>query len=268
MAAKQPKVEPVKKPYLKGSFCGKDAWKTVPKRFAGMLMICFVYAIASMIMNFDSLAGRIIVGVLIVGIALYYVFAKGMEQGTGDVGYGEMMYARQQEGKTIAKLDSERCYHPLKGFFEALLGALPYVLVALVFAVLTKPTVYSLGGLPSWTQEMMLQDEFGDALRYYQETHGMTALEILRIIVRIMCMPVMSVATYLGTDAALLAERLSPLFLLLPAAAYGIGYLQGPAQRERINTGIKIGVSKKQRKQQREKKARKKASAKTPERLI
>ena len=42
MAAKQPKVEPVKKPYLKGSFCGKDAWKTVPKRFAGMLMLCFV----------------------------------------------------------------------------------------------------------------------------------------------------------------------------------------------------------------------------------
>lgn len=148
MAAKQPKVEPVKKPYLKGSFCGKDAWKTVPKRFAGMLMICFVYAIASMIMNFDSLAGRIIVGVLIVGIALYYVFAKGVEQGTGDVGYGEMMYARQQEGKTIAKLDSDRCYHPLKGFFEALLGALPYVLVALVFAVLTKPTVYSLAVCP------------------------------------------------------------------------------------------------------------------------
>ena len=268
MAAKQPKVEPVKKPYLKGSFCGKDAWKTVPKRFAGMLMLCFVYAIASMIMNFDSLVGRILVSVFIVGVALYYVFAKGVEQGTGDVGYGEMMYARQQEGKTIAKLDSDRCYHPLKGFFEALLGALPYVLVALVFAVLTKPTVYSLGGLPSWTQEMMLQDEFGDALRYYQETHGMTALEILRIIVRIMCMPMMSVATYLGTDAALLVERLSPLFLLLPAAAYSIGYLQGPAQRERINTGIKIGVSKKQRKQQREKKARKKASAKTPERLI
>ena len=125
MAAKQPKVEPVKKPYLKGSFCGKDAWKTVPKRFAGMLMICFVYAIASMIMNFDSLAMRIVVSVMIVAAALYYAFAKGMEQGTGDVGYGEMMYARQQEGKTIDKLDSDRCYHPLKGFFEALLGALP-----------------------------------------------------------------------------------------------------------------------------------------------
>ena len=148
------------------------------------------------------------------------------------------------------------------------IGALPYVLVALVFAVMTKPTTYSLGTLPSWTQEMLLQDEFGDALRYYQETHALTALEILRFIVRIMCMPMMSIATYLGPDAALLAERLSPLFLLLPAVAYGVGYLQGPVQRERINTGIKIGVNKKQRKQQREKKARKKASAKTPERLI
>ena len=137
-----------------------------------------------------------------------------------------------------------------------------------MFAVMTKPTTYSLGTLPSWTQEMLLQDEFGDALRYYQETHALTALEILRVIVRIMCMPMMSIATYLGTDAALLAERLSPLFLLLPAVAYGVGYLQGPVQRERINTGIKIGVNKKQRKQQREKKARKKASAKTPERLI
>ena len=45
----------------------------------------------------------------------------------------------------------------------------------------------------------------------------------------------------MGNDAALLAERLSPLFVLLAPLGYGVGYTQGKALRDKINTGIKMG---------------------------
>lgn len=267
--AAQPQVEKVVKPYLRGVFCGKDAWKEVPKRFVSMLAVCFIYLIASMLTSFDSLALRCAFSAVIVAIVLYYEFARGMGQGTGDTGYGEMMYVRQEEGKTVSEDDRARCFHPLKGFFEAFLGALPFFLVALVFALITRPTTYSLGALPSWTEELMLQNEFGDALRYYEAERSVEAMDILRVVARIMAMPLMSVATCLGNDATLLAERLVPLFVLLAPAAYGAGYTRGPVQRTLINTGIQIGVNKKRRKQSKERKARRKQNqSKTPERLI
>ena len=39
-------------------------------------------------------------------------------------------------------------------------------------------------------------------------------------------------------DGMLLLERLSPIIVLLPAIAYGTGYLQGQKERTRIHTGI------------------------------
>ena len=59
----------------------------------------------------------------------------------------------------------------------------------------------------------------------------------------------------------LLLERFSPLIVLLPACAYGTGYLQGRKERTKIHTGI--AESNRQR-VRREKKARKARMAKIP----
>ena len=75
-----------------------------------------------------------------------------------------------------------------------------------------------------------------------------------------------AVFSYTGNDAALLAERLSPLFVLLAPLGYGLGYTQGRKLRDKINTGIKMGDDRKKR---RERKARKQRQrSKSPERLI
>ncbi|MDD3335159.1 MAG: hypothetical protein PHI98_06515 [Eubacteriales bacterium] len=263
---KKPVIEKVEKPFLTGSFCGKDAWKEVPKRVLALLGVSFLYFIGSVLISFDSLIGRILPAIAIIALVIYYQLVRGMSQGTGDVAYGEMMYSRQEEGKDISPEDRNRCYHPAKGFFEALMGAAPYVLIALVFAVMTKPITYALGVLPSWTSELMLQNEFGNPLNYYTTGAGIQALDILRIIVRAMIMPFVSVASYISADATLLMERLSPLCILIAPLAYGIGYLQGPAQRTKINTGIKMGDDKKRRKERKARKQRR--QSKTPERLI
>lgn len=262
----KPKVEKVEKPYLTGSFCGKDAWKEVPKRLLAVLGIALLYFIGSVLISFDSLIGRAIAAFLIVGLVIYYQLLKGMSQGAADVAYGEMMYDRKEQGKSLDKADSDRCFHRLKGFFEAFMGTLPFVLLALVFAIITKPLTYTLGVLPSWTGELMLQDEFGDALRYYAQTASFTAEGVLRIIVRAMTMPFVSVATAMGDSATLWAERLSPLLVLVGPMCYGVGYLFGPNQRTRINTGIKMGDDKKRRKERKARKQRRQSKA--PERLI
>lgn len=258
--------EKVVKPYLTGSFCGKDAWKEVPKRFLAVVGISALYFIGSILMSFDSLWGRVLAAFLLVGLVVYYQLAKGMAQGANDVAFGEMMYARQTDGKPVEPSDKDRCFHPAKGFFTALLGALPFVLAAIVFAVITKPVLYALGVLPTWTSELMLQDEFGDALRYYQQVSSLTVEEVLRVFIRAITMPFVGIATYLGEGAALWAERLSPLFIMIAPLSYGVGYLFGPDQRTKVNTGIKLGDDKKRRK---ERKARKQRSqSRTPERLI
>ena len=70
----------------------------------------------------------------------------------------------------------------------------------------------------------MRQSEFGDALRYYENVGSLGAMDILRVIDRAMVMPLVNVFSYVSNDAALLGERLSPLFVLLAPLGYGLGY--------------------------------------------
>lgn len=112
----------------------------------------------------------------------------------------------------------------------------------------------------------MRQSEFGDALRYYESVGTLGVMDILRVIDRAMIMPFVNVFSYVSNDAALLAERLSPLFVLAAPLGYGLGYTQGKTLRDKINTGIKMGDDRKKR---RERKARKQRQrSKSPERLI
>lgn len=263
---RKPPVEEVKKPILQGSWHGRDAWKLALKRMLSMLAVSLVYLLVGALLNFESLWGRILTCVAIVGLVVYYQFYQGMTRGENDASFGEIMYTRQADGREVTAEDRERCFHPFKGMFAALVGAAPFVVFAIVFACMTKPVGYVLGVLPSWTEGMLQQSEFGNALRYYQMQAGIGATDIMRVIDRAMVMPFINVATYFGEDATVLIERLSPVLLLLAPVGYGLGYLQGPALRTKINTGIKMGDEKKKR---RERKARRQRQrSKTPERLI
>lgn len=262
----KPKVEEVKKPIITGSWHGEDAWRLALKRALAMLGISLLYLIGGLLLSFSSLWGRVLTSAMLIGLALYYECVQGMSQGQNDAAYGEIMYARRQEGKELTKKDTDRCFHPMKGYFAAMVGALPIVLVTLVFALITKPAVYRLGALPQWTQGLMNQSEFGDALRYYGQNTGMQFMDVLRVIVRACVMPFINVAVLISDSATLLVERLSPLLVLIAPLGYGIGYRRGLKLRARINTGIKMGDARKKRRERRERKARRQNRA--PERLI
>ena len=111
-----------------------------------------------------------------------------------------------------------------------------------------------------------MQTHVSEALAYYGAQETSMFMPILRIIVRALTMPFINVSLLLGTNGVLWAERLTPLWVLIAPLAYGIGYLQGPKLRIKINTGIQAGIRKKKRKERKARKAR--ASQKGPEQLI
>ena len=219
-----------------------------------------------MLLSFESLWGRLLSCIAVAGLVIYYQYYQGMVRGENDAAFAEIMYTRQEGGRFVEKDDRARCFHPFKGMFAAQVGAAPFVAFAVVYAVLTRPITYTLGVLPSWTEALMRQSEFGDALRYYENVGSMGVMDILRVIDRAMILPFVNVFSYTGNDVALLAERLSPLFVLLAPLGYGLGYTQGRKLRDKINTGIKMGDDRKKRSERKARKQRQRS--KSPERLI
>lgn len=259
-------VQEVKKPILIGSWHGRDACRLGFKAMASIAAAMVVYLLLGTMLSFNSLPLRLIICAVIVTLLFLYTRAQGLSWGQGDAAFSEIMYQRQQAGKPVEKRDQQRCYHPAKGFFAALIGALPFMTVALIFALLTRPAIYTLGMLPAWLGDLTRQSEFGNALRYYDMRTGFTALDALRIFCRAMVMPFINIAVLLGDEAILWTERLSPLLVLIVPLGFGLGYRNGVRARTRINTSIAIGDERKRRKERRERKRR--ARIDTPKRLI
>lgn len=258
--------EPVVKPILRGEWNAKETWKLVPKRFLSTLLVAVVFVFFSVMASLDNPVLRIAVSAAVILLVFYYQATRGMEMGEKDAAFSEIMYERQQEGRSVTGEDRARCFHPLRGFAATFFGVLPFVLLCIVYAFVAKRWSYELGVLPSWMNSNLMHNEMGDALSYYNTTRSMGVNDVLRIIVRCLTMPYINIAGAIGNDAILLAERLSPVFVLLAPMGYGVGYTRGPALRTRINTGIRQGVEKKKRKEMKARKKRQHSSA--PERLI
>ena len=249
-------IKPVIKPYLMGSWHGKYAFHKGVKMTVSILFISFIYVLLGLMLSFDSLALRVITSTILIVFAASYMFFQGANSGEADTAFSEIMYTHEQDGKAVVAYDRERCYHPGKGFYEVLIGLIPYLLITLVFAVLAQPLTYTLGVLPGWLLSSSAQSHVGEALQYY-EIHNISAfMTVLRVVARVITMPFINIALLLDVNTVLWTERLTPLWVSIAPLAYAFGYLQGPAMRIKVNTGIKIGVHKKKRKERKAQKAR------------
>ena len=260
------KAAPPAAPMLHGSWNGKSAYRLSRKVLLNVIGVSVVYLFISLILSFDSIALRAVFSFALVGLAFGFLYNEGLRSGESDAALAEIMYERDKEGKSISSAERDRCFHPVKGFFAVLIGVLPFVLIAAVFAILTKPAAYTLGMLPGWVQNLTRQDAFGDALQYYAAREGMNWLDICRIVVRAMVMPFVSVAVLAGDRALLLVERLSPLLVCIAPLGFGFGYRGGPRVRAGIHQSIRIGDTRKKQRARKERRRRQRSSA--PERLI
>lgn len=264
---KKTKQTIVSKPFMTGNATDRSMIGDA-LAFLGVWAVCvFMCAIACMVVLPGSDGLRIAFDCIIELIVLMLFFNNGANKGTEAVGRGEIMYQRSENGRPVSDDEKASCYHPAKGFLTGIAGTLPLLILTVTLALLAKRTVTTAGTLPAWLSGYERRSEIGDALTAYTQLTPATFTDILRMIVRILIMPVVSAIGSENREGLLLAERLSPLVVLLPAIAYGIGYTRGPVLRSRVHTAIADGKKKQRKREKREHRERRRSITKGTEKL-
>ena len=262
---KQP-VKPVEKPFLTGAPTDERTVKSALAFFGVLLMAAFMSFLVCSMFSMDNAILRVGLNAIVEIVMLMIFFNNAIGRGADAVARGEILYQRQEKGQLFSASEKAICFHPLKGYMTGLLGTLPLLICAALLAALAQRQSTGYGALPGWVSTLQQRSEVGDALAAYTVRGGMQFVDVLRIIVRILIMPFISMVGSENRDGLLLVERLSPVIVLLPALAYGTGYLQGRSERTKIHTGIAENRKSRARKEKRARKARV-ARPKGPEQL-
>lgn len=266
MDAKKKNKKPasVKKPFLTGSPVDQSTVKSALVTLGMLVVMMILFLLAGAVFMFENTLLRYALNAVVLFTCYLMFYYYGMSAGTQAVNHGEIMYVRRESGRTVEPYELVRAYHPLKGLIGALLGALPLFLCALTLACIAHRQTMTIGVLPSWTVGLADRAEFGDAVAFYSASTVMSAEDVLRIIVRMSCMPWVNIFGPENSFAMLTMERISPILVMLPALAYGLGYTQGPRARARIHGDIEAGKRKHARKLRKQKKAGITAQKKAP----
>ena len=262
----KPKVNQINLQYLRAPLLSKDTFKLAVKCFFSILLSAIAYLVCMVLFTADNDIFKIVVSLAIVGVALLFQYSSGITKGVAQCTFAEILFINKQEGKLVSTQELNKAYNPLKGIVAVLIGASPFILIAIVYAFITSYDYYSLGALPTWLNPYRLQGEFADALSYYSTAYTFSLQDFLKIIVRLLVFPFVSIADIFGKEAILWVERFSPILLLIAPMGYGIGYFYGENERKKILKGILIGDKKKKRTEKKARKARQ--QSKSPERLI
>lgn len=243
----------VRKPWLKGRGVSALAARRGGRVAGYVAMSAFIYFFMGQLMSLDILWLRVLINLAALGLMALLFYSDGGRMGEGDVAFAEIVYARREEGKEIPRKDLDRCFHPAKGFFTALVGVAPFVLICLIYAPQARLATYSLGALPGWLAPYQTRADIGLALGYYQQQAVFGLVDALRLAVRLLVFPFVNLAGADNAQGMLLIERLSPLLVMLTPLCYGIGYLRGERLRAMVHGGI---AQNKRRKQRRDARAR------------
>ncbi len=237
-AARKKSAPIIRKPYLKGRAVSALAAKR-GLRVSGYLLISAVlFFFLGQLLALDAAWLRVPLNLAVLAAFAALMYNEGARMGEGDVSFAEIALGRKKDGKTVSQAEIDRCYHPGKGFFTALAGSLPVVLLCLVYAFMAVPDRYTLGALPSWLSAYQSRADISLALSYYNDRTGPQAVDFLRLAVRLLIFPYVNLAGAGNKAALLLVERLSPLLVTIAPMFYGVGYLQGERYRALIHGGI------------------------------
>lgn len=253
---KNAKPQLVYKPFLRGVPVSAMAAKRGIKLLGYTALFTFLYVLVGSALSFENTLLRVALNTMLVLAAAALVYSDGARQGENDVTFAEIAQNRLDEGKTVPQSERAQCYHPAKGFFTALCGAAPIVLIMLVYALLAQKQTYTLGVLPSWVAAYDRQAEVGQALAYYNQHAGMGVADALRVAARLINFPFVNMVGAGNYDALYLIDKLSPLLCLITPLGYPLGYLRGPMMRAMVHGNIKENNRKQKRRVQKERKMR------------
>lgn len=264
MQKNKKKIKPVSKPYLTGSAVDSTTVKSAVSFFFSLFLVVVANILLGGVSMWDAAWLNILFNgaLVLVIVAVYY--QNGSGKGAVAVTQGEVMYQRQEDGRNVDPKDRALCFHPLKGFVIGLLGTLPVMLCAVALAFVAQKQYTGLGTLPSWISTLQRQTEMGDALAVYAGTTTLGLEGTLRVLVRMFIMPWVNIVGSDNREGLLWLERFSFFLTLLPAAGYGLGYLQGTKIRTVVHTNIALGKRKRAHKEKKQRMAR---LSKGPEQL-
>ena len=237
----------VYKPYLKGNWHDGAAVKRGLGLLLYYVLFAFLYFVVGSALSFGGEALRIVMNLMMVLVCAAILYMNGAKVGEAEVAFAEIAYARKESGKGVDTKDYERCYHPLKGVFIALIAAIPLLLITVPHAITAVKRVYALQSLPSWVSGYSTQEDVMLPLQYYQQNVSVSFMDILRIVSRVLVFPFANIATADRPDAMLLVDRLSPLLALIPLAGFPVGYLTGPRSRAIVHGDISTSNTRHQR---------------------
>ncbi len=256
------------KSFLTGTATDERTFKNSLK-FLGILLIVFVIAfIACASATFDSIILRLLMNCAVIILLMYIFYNNGSKRGTEDVARGEILWQKREKGLTYSESERKMCFHPIKGYLIGLIGSILVVIPALILAFNTSVQTTASGTLPSWMQAYVKRSDIGDALINYTQPSGMQFIDYIRAIVRVAILPFVNIIGSDQKNGLMILERLSPIILLLPSAAYGTGYISGKNIRKRIHTVISENDKKRIRKEQKRRNAKSRRSInREPEKL-
>ncbi len=252
---KKKSAQLIYKPYLKGRWASTLATRRGGRVAVYLLMSVFVFFFLGQMMALEITWLRMLINLAVLGMLALLFFSDGARAGEGDTAFAEIALTRQQEGRVIPDKDLDRCFHPVKGFFTALVGVSPFVLLCLIYAPMARPAVYTLGALPGWLEPYLKRSDIGLALAYYQQHTPFVLADALRLIVRLMVFPFVNLVGADNPAGILWVERFSPLLVMAAPMAYGLGYRRGERLRAMVHGGIALGKRRKRRQDARAKQA-------------
>ena len=261
---KKEKVKPVFKPYDRGRLFCRGIWKRILKVMGTFAAFVFISLIFGTAVGEGNIFLRLFINGTLILALWYLLFAEGAGDGETDVALGETVLGRREQDRRLPKEDEDKAYCPARGFAVGLLAMLPFILVTTAYAFCAVKQVYVLQTLPSWVSGLSGVEEIGGALSYYNRQITLGAVDILRIVSRLLSIPYVNIVTVNDADRLLTLDRMLPLTLLMPALFYGLGYLMGPRRRAMIHGSI---LSNDRRRIRREKAARRRR-AKGPRELV
>lgn len=246
----------VHKPFLNGSVMDERTLKNCLVFFGSLLIVFFVAFIACASASFGNTILRLLFNTAVIVLAIVIFFNNGSKRGAEDVTRGEILYQRKEKGLEFSESEQKMCFHPFKGYTVGLIGTAPFILLAFWLAMNTTIQMTGAGALPSWMQSYTRRSDVGNALVSYLQPEGMKMFDLIRTVIRITVLPFVNLAGSSNKTGILLVERLSPLIFLIPAAAYGTGYLTGRSIRTQVHTAISMNDRKRIRREKKQRATR------------
>ncbi len=265
--AKKTKLPEKTKPFVTGAPTDENTFRQALKFFGIMVMIVFITFIVCSMAGVKSDILRVVINTVVEAAVLLILFSRGADLGTDAVARGEIVYQHNEKGLDITQNERKIPFHKCKGFIIGLIGSAVFFIPALLLAFTAEKQMTTAGTLPSWMDGFMRRSEISGGLAAYSQNGSLGVLDIIRIFVRVTIMPFVAMAGTENRDLLLLIERISPVLVLLPALAYGAGYLQGPSRRKQVHTEIAANTRKRVTRERRERQKKKNNVPKTPQQL-